>query len=128
MKTVILASICVMWVLFSDPAHAGCMSCLSKTGASYTEQVCDGDSTFDAIRKCGPPDYKEDVEERTTGEMYGGSRRYPYSGTVDIATRKVQKFYYDCGSSRFVRVLTFSGGRLISVDEGGRGSGEQKCW
>lgn len=128
MRYAVLPGICLIMLFCTAPAYAGCMSCVSKTGASYTEQVCEGDSTFDAIRKCGPPDYREEVEERTTGEIRSGTWRHSQYGTVDVSKRKVVKFYYDCGYMRLVRVLTFSGGKLVSVDEGGRGSGEQKCW
>ena len=118
----------ILILLACSGADAGCMSCISKTGASYTEQVCDGDSTFDAIRKCGPPDYKEETAEETTGEITSGPTWRPHTKTLNVQKRRIEKFYYNCGDSRFIRVLTFSGGRLMSIDEGGRGNGEQKCW
>ena len=109
---------------FSLPAGAGavCMSCISHTGTSYTELACEGDSRFDVMRKCGKPDYVEETESVTSGEL--GPRRRSF-GAV---TEKVERLYYNCGSGRFVKVLVFRGGRLVSIEDGDRGSGEQKCW
>ena len=128
MKYLFMAGLYMMLLTIAPPADAGCMSCFSKSGSSYTELVCEGDSTFDAIRKCGPPDYREETAEETSGEISSGPTWRPHTRTLNIQKRKVEKFYYDCGYMRLVRILTFSGKRLISIEEGGRGAGEQRCW
>jgi hypothetical protein len=43
----------------------------SKSGSSYTELVCEGDSTFDAIRKCGPPDYRGKLLKKPPANLLG---------------------------------------------------------
>jgi hypothetical protein len=118
-----------LFLIVHCTAYAACISCVSHSGGNYTELVCEGDSTFDAIRKCGPPDYREETAEETTGEISSGPTWRPHTKTMNIQKRRVERFYYDCGSMRLIRILTFSGGRLISIEDGGRGSAsEQRCW
>ena len=41
--------------------------------------------------------------------------------------RKVEKIYYNCGSGRFIKILTIKDGKIIDIDDGDRGSGPVKC-
>lgn len=92
----------------SSIAFADSMRCKTEQGS---ELVSAGDSKFDVIAKCGPPDYS-DVVAITRGTSY----------------EKVEQLYYNCGEGKFIRILTFQGGILIKIKDGARGSGEEKCW
>jgi hypothetical protein len=58
------------------------------------------------IQKCGEPDQKERIE----------AHLYRY----EIWT-------YNCGSGRFMKVITISGGKVHKIEEGARGSGPSRC-
>jgi hypothetical protein len=124
----IVAGVLLFFFWGSPGAGASCMNCISKTGNSYTELACEGDSKFDVIRKCGKPDYEETTAQVTTGQ-YGSEReKGSKQGGFSSSTETIDTLYYNCGVGRFVKILTFRGGILIKVEEGDRGSGEQKCW
>jgi hypothetical protein len=121
---------CLLFCFFAGSlsAEAACMSCISKTGSSYTELACEGDSKFDVIRKCGKPDYEEESGNVTSG-VFGSTReKGTKQGGFSSSTEKIEKVYFNCGQGRFIKILTFRGGTLITIEEGDRGSGEQKCW
>jgi hypothetical protein len=109
-------------------SEAACMSCLSHTGNSYTEVACEGDSKFDVIRKCGQFDYLEENEEITSGGVDTMKKRGESQSSFGAVTEKVETAYYNCGQGRFIKILVFRNGRLVSITDGDRGSGEQKCW
>jgi len=104
------------------------MSCISKTGTSYTEVACEGDSKYDVIRKCGEPDYSEETQQVISGEFGKERKDDKTRGAFGAVTEKVETVYYNCGQGRFIKVLVFRSGRLVSIQNGDRGSGEQKCW
>jgi hypothetical protein len=79
-----------------------------------------GDSKMDVIGKCGTPDYSEIVADESVST---GSHRYKSK----TKTKKVEKLYYNCGSGRFNRILTFVGGKLETIETGDYGSGDEKC-
>lgn len=109
-------------------AEAACMSCISNTGNSYTELACEGDSKFDVIRKCGKPDYEEESGNVTSGGFGSTREKGTRQGGFSSSTERIEKFYLNCGQGRFIKILTFRGGTLITIEEGDRGSGEQRCW
>ncbi len=108
--------------------QAACMSCVSHTGSSYTELACEGDSKFDVIRKCGQFDYVEENEEITSGGVDTARRHRESQSFFGAVTERVETAYYNCGQGRLIKVLVFRSGRLVSITDGDRGSGEQKCW
>ena len=57
-------------------------------------------------QKCGEPDQKERIEAR-------------------LSTYKI--WTYNCGSGRFMKVITISGGKVHKIEEGARGSGPARC-
>lgn len=120
---------CIFVVIRAYKASAECMSCLSKTGDSYTELACTGDSEYEVIHKCGSPDYTEDGETVTTGR-YGSDKsgKGRTQGGFGVTTERIRRFYYNCGQGRFINILVFKSGILIDIQEGDRGSGDQKCW
>jgi hypothetical protein len=117
-----------LFCLGSLQAEAVCMSCISRTGTSYTEQVCEGDSKFDAVRKCGKPDYEEEIGNVTSGAVGSTHEKETKKGGFTSSTEGLEKIYFNCGRGRFIKILTFRGGTLIKIEDGDRGSGEQKCW
>ncbi len=82
--------------------------------------VSKGDSKIEVVSKCGEPDDLETVSYETKGSTF-------WRGTVDVSTKKVEKMYYNCGEGRFIRILTFIDDKLVSIEEGGYGSGPQRC-
>jgi hypothetical protein len=123
-----LALTVILSVTTAAASEAACMSCLSHTGSSYTELACEGDSKFDVIRKCGQFDYLEENEEFTTGGVDTLKRRGEAQSSFGAVTEKVETAYFNCGQGRFIKVLVFRNGKLGSITDGDRGSGEQKCW
>ncbi len=124
----VMAYILFCFLSFNISAEAACMSCVSRTGSSYTELACEGDSKFDVIRKCGKPDYEEESSQVTTGQFGSTRQKGSKEGGFASSTERIDKFYFNCGQGRFVKILTFRGGVLVTIEEGDRGSGEQKCW
>lgn len=92
--------------------------------------VCDGDSKFDAIDKCGAPDYIDEVGFVSSGvSRYGPILNAPgYAGSYRQVYRKIEQWYYNCGEGRFIKVLTFKGNELVEIEAEGRGSGPKRCW
>jgi hypothetical protein len=109
-------------------AEAACMSCISQTGSSYTELACEGDSKFDVIRKCGKPDYEEESGSVSSGAFGSTREKGMKQGGFNSSTERIEKVYFNCGRGRFINILTFRGGTLITIETGDRGSGDQKCW
>ncbi len=118
----------LLFICMTFGAEAACMSCISRTGISYTELACEGDSKYDVIRKCGPPDYAEESQRVATGEFGKTKKEDKTQGGFNVTTEKIESLYYNCGQGRFIKILIFRGGQLISLQDGDRGSGEQKCW
>ena len=71
-----------------------------------TNLVSLGAHSSELIQKCGEPDQKERIEARLS--------------TYEIWT-------YNCGSGRFMKVITISGGKVHKIEEGARGSGPTRC-
>ena len=124
----VMAYIFFCFLVWSISAEAACMSCISKTGNSYTELACEGDSKFNVIRKCGKPDYEEESSQVTTGQFGSTRQKGSKEGGFSSSTERIDKLYFNCGQGRFIKILTFRGGALVTIEEGDRGSGEQKCW
>jgi hypothetical protein len=96
-------------------ADASCIRC------ALDKLVCEGDSKFDAIDQCGNPDSSEIVGEDAKENISSGS-------SVKLQERSVEKMYYNCGDGKFIKILTIRDGKIISIDEGNRGSGPVRCY
>jgi hypothetical protein len=110
-KIICVASLFLMLIAIS--VEAKCIRC------GLDKLACEGDSKFAAINACGEPNYSEEVGSDTHGSV----RR----GDVDLSERKVEKLYYDCGYGDFVKILTIRNGKIISINDGDRGSGPSRC-
>ena len=71
-----------------------------------TNVVSLGAHSSELNQKCGEPDQKERIEAKLTA--------------YEIWT-------YNCGSGRFMKVITISGGKVHKIEEGARGSGPTRC-
>lgn len=111
MKRAIIVIISIF--VFTSPVFAKCISCSGNL-------VCEGDNKFDAISRCGQPDYSEEVRTDTEGSIKRNN--------VNISEQKVEKLYYNCGSGQFIEILTVKNGKIISIDDGDKGSGSQRCY
>jgi hypothetical protein len=110
-----------VFVFSVDSVRAACMSCTSMTGRSSSELACDGDSKFEVFTKCGEPDFTEEAEEIKSGVIGPGG--------FSAVKERVERLYYNCGQGRFIKVLIFRNGRLVEIQDDGRGYGEkQRCW
>ena len=69
-----------------------------------THLISEGESTYEVIKKCGTPDYEEDL------------------GYVKMKDSLVKstRLIYEMGSGRFIRILDFEGGKLIKITDGPR--------
>jgi len=97
---------------FASVSRADCLRC-------GNDVVCPGESRFDVMNKCGPPDYSEETSRSIprTGMRYDDS----------YVQERVENLYYNCGDGRFVRILTIRNGKIDSIANGQRGSGSVKC-
>ncbi|MHC4184078.1 MAG: DUF2845 domain-containing protein, partial [Planctomycetota bacterium] len=83
-----------------------------------------GDTTAEVLIECGSPTYKEVTRIETEK---GYRETFPYGGTFGEVSQIVETWYYNCGPHRFIKILTFRGGLLKSIDTGDYGSGESDC-
>ena len=113
--------ITVLFIGFlASPVWADSMRCGNKL-------VSTGYTTGEVMLVCGEPFYKETtgVEEETASLSTGSISKLNERVSEDIesvssASLKVvvEKWYYDLGKDKFVRILTFEGGTLTKVEEG----------
>ena len=71
-----------------------------------TEIVRLGVSTFELIQKCGEPDLKE---------------------TIEAKEETSERWTYNCGTGRFIKIITLRRGKVWRIEEGDRGSGPSRC-
>lgn len=87
-----------------------------------------GDTKPEILNKCGEPNFQEVVGT----EAKGGSFKWTDDGKededLDITRKhysaiylKVERWYYDFGSHKFIQILTFRGGILKKIESGDYG-------
>jgi hypothetical protein len=92
-----------------------------------------GDSTGKVLIECGPPTSKEAVGTKTKGKSTKAEReREKRASVVEKKTysetsRKVERWFYNCGEHDFIYVLTFEGGKLAKEETEGYGRGKSDC-
>lgn len=88
----------------SSPVHA------FRCGGSLVDE---GDSKAEVLIKCGAPDWKTHWSE---GYMDGADTYSSYH-----VTSEKERWLYNLGPQRFMRILLFEDGRLTAVTSGERG-------
>lgn len=92
----------------------------SKQKAGVKKEV--GDAAIKQKQQYKKASKKE--RERKHGTQKQSVLRSEYEGT---SGKKVEKWYYNCGESDFIYVLTFEGGVLKSEETEGYGRGKSDC-
>lgn len=73
-----------------------------------------GDTKYEVLHRCGQPDYREHLPP------YGVEKRYsPYEKHHFYVDE--EEWFYNFGSNRFVKILTFRNGYLRDIRQGGYG-------
>ena len=94
-----LATLTGLVLLMAAPTWARSMRC-------GTQLVQVGDPTIELLQRCGEPDLKELLN--TDGLI-------------------VEKWTYNCGSLRFMRIITLKGGVVYRIELADYGSGPPRC-
>jgi len=84
-----------------------------------------GDTSLEVLNTCGEPSFREYVGTESGG-FYSRERREWDSESDRSLTRgrygefsvDVERWYYDCGRNKFIRILTFKGGILRGIRMG----------
>ena len=95
----IMVSVAIFVLVMADRGSARTIRC-------GTEIVSVGDPTIELLQKCGEPDLKELI--KTNGFI-------------------IEKWTYDCGSKRFMKILTLKGGKVHRVEVADYGTGPARC-
>jgi hypothetical protein len=95
----IMVSVAILLWAMAPPASARTIRC-------GTEIVSVGDPTIELLQKCGEPDLKELI--KTNGFI-------------------IEKWTYNCGSARFMKILTIKGGKVQRVEVADYGTGPARC-
>ena len=90
-----------------------------------------GDTTGKVLIECGPPTYKEGAGTKARAKSIKTTERAKEKSTERRssrgASRKVERWFYNCGESDFLHVLTFAGGVLEKEETQGYGKGKSDC-
>ncbi len=89
-----------------------------------------GDTTGKVLLECGPPTYKEGAGTRSRAKTGKAERERDRTAARDAspgAGRKGERWFYNCGESDFLYVLTFAGGVLRKEETQGYGKGKSDC-
>jgi hypothetical protein len=104
MKQLRIAALLFLLSLIVSTTWADSMKC-------GTRLVSPADSKVKVLLRCGDPFFSEVVGERTFHSRFLGV--FPRSYTVLI-----EKWTYNLGSNRFLRILTFEGDKLVNIEKG----------
>jgi hypothetical protein len=106
-----------------------------------TKLVVTGDTKLEVLSKCGEPDFKETIKLLKKSKSVNLSDNSSQSG-VNLNSRHssasssaaqsgitlgpetieaIEQWSYNQGPTKFIKLLTFRGGRLESVEEAERG-------
>lgn len=108
MKTKLLISFCVLLLAF-QPAYA--MRCGSKL-------VRKGAHPIEVINKCGEPNYVEEAVEYRSVAIDNRQAGLYRQHDVPI---KIEEWTYNFGPRRFMRLLRFEDGKLLTIESIGYG-------
>jgi hypothetical protein len=102
LSTVTVALLFALLVVISSFAQARSV----KSMRCGTDILRLGASTFELIQKCGEPDLKE---------------------TIEAKEETSERWTYNCGTGRFIKIITIRRGKVWRIEEGDRGSGPARC-
>lgn len=88
------------------------------------ELITIGDDKVEVLLKCGEPSFSE-LTSLESGRRYGED--LSYGGRYGRTTYFVEKWYYNCGPHKFIKILTFRNGKVRRIEAGTYGSGESDC-
>ena len=88
------------------------------------ELITRGDDKLEVLLKCGEPSFSE-MTSLESGRRYGEDLTYGSSSRR--TTYFVEKWYYNCGPHKFIKILTFRNGKVRRIEAGTYGSGESDC-
>lgn len=89
-----------------------------------------GDTTGKVLMECGPPTYKEGAGTKTKAKSVKTEKARDKTTEQKVTrgtSRKVERWFYNCGESDFLYVLTFGGGVLEKEETQGYGKGKSDC-
>ena len=86
--------------------------------------ILTGDSKEEVLLKCGEPSFSE-LASLESGRRYGED--FYHGGGPGRSTYFVEKWYYNCGPHKFIKILTFRNGIVRGIESGDYGSGESDC-
>jgi len=89
-----------------------------------------GDTTGKVLIECGSPTYKEGAGTKTkekTVKIEKTKEQPVERKTTRGSSRKVQRWFYNCGEHDFLYILTFEGGVLTKEETQGYGKGKSDC-
>jgi hypothetical protein len=90
-----------------------------------------GDTTVKVLMECGPPTYKEGAGTKSKTKSIKTTEKAKEKPmerrSSRGATRKAERWFYNCGESDFLYVLTFAGGVLEREETQGYGKGKSDC-
>ncbi len=80
--------------------------------------VSRGDTKVEVFTKYGEPAFRDIVSYDSSIHRTG--KHSPYGRSRTVIEKKVERWTYDLGPGKFLKILTFRGGKLVSVTEGER--------
>lgn len=80
--------------------------------------VSPGDTKVEILTRYGEPAFREIVAYDAS--LHRTGRSSPYGRSRTFVEKKVERWTYDLGPGKFLKILTFRGGKLVSVTEGER--------
>ena len=110
-----------------------------------TKLVVAGDTKLEVLKKCGEPDFKETIKMLKTSKEVNlssagtstnltsrqsnlSSHKHSGQSGITLGTETIEaieQWSYNRGPTQFIKLLTFRGGRLESVEEADRGFTEE---
>jgi hypothetical protein len=85
----------------------------------------------EVLNKCGEPTSREVVATEEKGYFLENNSPLPddpaRQGVYRGVTRKIEEWYYNCGSNNFSYILIFEGNELKRIEQVGYGKGESDC-
>ena len=85
-----------------------------------------GDTTGKVLMERGPPTYREGAGTKTKAKS-AKAEKATERKVARGASRKAERWFYNCGESDFLYVLTFGGGVLEKEETQGYGKGKSDC-